>query len=353
MMNEAGNEMNDLDIPQADYSADTYPPSNTYTNESEEERKIPWLIVCLCVFFIIFFTILCFCTYFIPRSEYIKAKEQHPGLEFLELPLEAEALHWTSYCVFVCFFVSLIVYLIRHNLITLTIMLFLACGCIFFIIYPPISYRLSSVVTRAFDRSYDYTSYERNISEMITQIPCIKLSASGTSLVVMKGLMACTSEDVTVNGTNASTSADLPELGEYAWVRYNLDIRVTSAMRDYLNEWGAAYTAALPDKTEDDTSIDWEYNFRFTLESYNDDYIFVKRKDLSGGLSVHVGNTMFAFWSGVGYIYRLISIPVYRPVITKTNLEFNMIEIPDENDEFWEKVGEIKCVKKPKQGISY
>ena len=118
-------------------------------------------------------------------------------------------------------------------------------------------------------------------------------------------------------------------------------------IQDYIDNYSEEYKAALPKEDERGLTINWKYDIRFGLESEITHLSLVsKMGGLEGKLKKAIGQVMMAFWSGVGYVYRLISCPLYRPMIKKENIQFDLPEIPDENDPIWARLAETKCLKK-------
>ncbi|KAH0789021.1 hypothetical protein GPJ56_007043 [Histomonas meleagridis] len=121
-----------------------------------------------------------------------------------------------------------------------------------------------------------------------------------------------------------------------------MNIELTREMIDYAYNYSLIYRKYLPNSSFKGHAITWENQTKYTLRGYNTDVTLIKRKNLEGKLSPDVGRTMMAFFSGVGYIYRLCTIPIYTAQINKTNVVMNFEPI-NESDQFFEIISVTSC----------
>ncbi|KAH0786569.1 hypothetical protein GPJ56_009527 [Histomonas meleagridis] len=329
------------------------PPEPTPKKEFEWPKPTKCNIIgfVVCGILIVFFTILFFCSFFIPRSEYLEAKKQNPQLDFLEMATTPLALYWTYYCCLIIFLVSFPFYFyieFRFSLILFILSILFLAGAFSLGIITPIKIRNDTTVDKAISHQVSYSSYESDINGTINELPYLEIGFTGVSEFKGKGgttYYYCNPPTFRVNATNASTSYNIPELGDYAWTQINLNATYPEGVEEYVNTFRERYRVFLPEKDQNGRKITWTDISGFKTDSYNSDLRIIGRKKLEGKLSPAVGQTMMAFWAGLGYIYRLIAIPVYRPVINKYNIEINTsVEyIPPESDEFFQIVSLTHC----------
>ena len=336
--------MDELNVPEADLEANSLP----YTESSEQqERKIHWVGIIICSFFIVFFTLVFFCSFFIPRSEYLNSKEQHPELDFLDLPVSVCVFHWISYFLLLCLFIPLIIIFSgprNSKVIFVLIVISIDAGLfsLVLIITYPICVRIFDIVPKVFDQYLDIATYERNLTAMTTEIPYFNLGATGEYHIKRAVDRYCYPDTRRINATSVNTSFSFPELGDYAWVEVTLNVSLTDEQQELFTNMSDRYRSLLPAEDQHGRDITWRYSLGFMVDSQLKGTFFVKRKALDGDLKESIGNTMMAFWSGAGYVYRLISIPVYHPVVTMKDIVINMSEIAYD-DPMWTNLPETKC----------
>ncbi|KAH0786862.1 hypothetical protein GPJ56_009239 [Histomonas meleagridis] len=211
----------------------------------------------------------------------------------------------------------------------------------------PIYIRNDTTVDKAISHQVSYSSYESDINETINELPYLEIGFTGVSINNEGGTTYyyCNPPTFRINATNATTTYNIPELGDYAWTQINLNVTYPEGVDEYVNAFRERYRVFLPEKDQNGIKITWTDISGFKTDSYNSDLRIVGRKKLEGKLSPAVGKAMMAFWAGLGYIYRLITIPIYRPVINKFDIEINAsVEyIPPESDEFFQIVSLTHC----------
>ncbi|KAH0786568.1 hypothetical protein GPJ56_009526 [Histomonas meleagridis] len=331
------------------------PPEPTPKKEFEWPTCFPENILSFvaCGIGIVFFTLVFFCSYFIPRSEYLEAKKQNPQLDFLEVATTPLALYWTYYCCIIIFLVSLPLFFFLDHIETPSIFLIVCtiisgAGILVFGILSPVYIRIDSLVDKAISHQVSYSSYESDINGTINELPYLEIGFTGVSIKSRKKKTTyyyCYPPTIRINATNASTLYNTPELGDYAWTQIKLNATYPEGAEEFVNQYRERYRAFLPEKDQNGRKITWTDISGFKTDSYNSDLRIIGRKKLEGKLSPAVGQTMMAFWAGLGYIYRLIAIPFYHPVINKYNIEINtsVENILPESDEFFQIVSLTHC----------
>ena len=208
--------MDDIDIPSP----------NSRSNKKDLTAHMKFIIVSCS--FMIFFTILFFCSYFIPRNEYLDMRKQFSDLEFLEPLVSAEALHWTNYCTWIglCVFAIIISFERKFCFclffgLLITVVIFFLADIAFWVAYPCVV-ASSSLVSSAWDHQLSYSLYQHNMSAMLTESPFIKISATGISIKnKLRGSdikYYCIPESIIIRSKNFTTFSYLPELeGYYSW----------------------------------------------------------------------------------------------------------------------------------------
>ncbi|KAH0787710.1 hypothetical protein GPJ56_008367 [Histomonas meleagridis] len=157
----------------------------------------------------------------------------------------------------------------------------------------------------------------------------------------------CNPPTIVNYSTNATTSYYLPEFGDYAWVQVELNATFSPEVLEYFNKYREIYRLALPENDQNGRKITWTDISGYKMKTYNPNIVFVKKKELSGRLDPDVGKTTMALWTGFVYVYELLSIPIYRPVITKSNIEINLSvdDIPKEGAYFYEILNMTNCTR--------
>ncbi|KAH0802908.1 uncharacterized protein GO595_004415 [Histomonas meleagridis] len=209
--------------------------------------------------------------------------------------------------------------------------------------------RNDSYVDKAISYQTPYSTYESDINATINELPYLEVGFFGFSSQKKKKFTYyyyCDPPRVRINVTNASTSYNLPELGDYAWTQIYLNATYPEGVEEYVNTFRERYRKYLPSKDQAGLKITWTDISGFKTKSYDSSLRLITRKKLEGGMSPAVGQTMIAFWAGLGYIYRLMTIPFYRPVINKFDIEISNASveyIPEEGDEFFQLVSSVRC----------
>ncbi|KAH0793477.1 hypothetical protein GPJ56_002524 [Histomonas meleagridis] len=304
-------------------------------------------------FLIVFFTILFFCSFFIPRSEYLEAKKQNPELDFFEMPTTPLAIYWTYYCIIIIFLITIPLnvyfFTISTPWIILSILPFFAIATFIFALVSPIEISDIEIVDNAFSHNFaqSYASYESGINDMINQLPYLEVGFTGTSVQTgkVKTYFNCYPPVVRTYAINATTTYSLPKLGNYSWVYTKLNATYSEEVLEYLNRFRELYRKHLPTFDQNGREITWTDISGYKMKTYNPDIVLIKRKELSGKLSPAVGKTMITFWAGLGYVYRLMAIPIYHSVVTKANIVINITvdDVPKEGDLFYYTLDSIKC----------
>ncbi|KAH0787773.1 hypothetical protein GPJ56_008296 [Histomonas meleagridis] len=154
----------------------------------------------------------------------------------------------------------------------------------------------------------------------------------------------CNPSTVKINSTNASTTYYLPEFGDYAWVQTELNASYSAKVLDYLSTFRDLYLKSLPEKDQNGGTIKWEDISGYKMSAHKTHYVLVGKKG-SGPMNTAAAKAMMALWTGFAYVYDILSVPIYRPVITKTNIEINVSVdmVPKEGDDFYAKLKKTRC----------
>ncbi|KAH0793827.1 hypothetical protein GPJ56_002249 [Histomonas meleagridis] len=322
--------------------------------EFSKEKKSVLIFYALIVFFLIFFTILFFCSYFIPRNEYLKAKEENPELEFFEMETTPVALYWTEYCIFVLCLLAAPLFLTDAPLIFIPI--FFSVAALSFYIANAVYISVNAIINYSYQRTEYYTSYEDNITRMINELPYLQITWTGFSNNGRKRTTyyVCHPKPFIVNVTNATTSFYIPkEIGDFAWVQVRLNASYTPEVTEYVKNFSSLYRQHLPETDQNGYTIEWEDDSGYSMETYHD-YIFLIQREKSNYINPHVAKTMMAFWSGIGYLYRLMAIPIYQPTVSKANINITLPEI-NESDILFDIISLTHCevIKRKKNELVF
>ncbi|KAH0787711.1 hypothetical protein GPJ56_008368 [Histomonas meleagridis] len=180
---------------------------------------------------------------------------------------------------------------------------------------------------------------------MINGFPYLEVGFTGTSRKGGKHVIyyMCTPSTVKINSTNATTSYYLPDIGDYAWVQTELNVSYSSEVLDYLTTFRDLYQKSLPENDQNGRAIAWKDISGYKMKTHKTHYILVSKKAKNPAAA----KAMIAFWAGLGYLYDILSAPIYRPVITKNNIEINVSidMVPKEGDYFYTKLKETRCYR--------
>ncbi|KAH0785064.1 hypothetical protein GPJ56_011010 [Histomonas meleagridis] len=350
--------------PEAEIEADLPPDTleNFAISEDKPESvklKIPWVAIIVCGALVVFFTILFFCTFFVPSSQYNKNKKENPNLEYMEVPASVIVLHWVTYFCFIGLIISIPLVIIsvqyfhvedKYFSVTLCFLIFFSVAvCSLWIVYPILVYA-TNIVFYAWYERISQAQYEQAINN-ISGTPYLIFKASTSYLNRVKGLtyeyVRCTAKEIKYNITNYSAIYNITEFTKDSYFKIDLMIDETQEQKDYITKFAEMYKLALPQTSSNGNSYDWDFKYGVQFEyQTNGTYFVTKDGTLEGQYAPQIGKTMMAFWSGAGYAYRLGSLPFRYSSIKISNMTFDAPEIPSDTDKIWEEIHNPECISK-------
>ncbi|KAH0786133.1 hypothetical protein GPJ56_009810 [Histomonas meleagridis] len=158
--------------------------------------------------------------------------------------------------------------------------------------------RNDSYVDKAISYQTPYSTYESDINATINELPYLEVGFFGFSSQKKKKFTYyyyCDPPRVRINVANASTSYNLPELGDYAWTQIYLNATYPEGVEEYVNTFRENYPKYLPSKDQKKKKITWTDISGFKTKSYDSSLRLITRKKLEGGMSQAVGQNMIAF----------------------------------------------------------
>ncbi|KAH0795219.1 hypothetical protein GPJ56_000895 [Histomonas meleagridis] len=238
----------------------------------------------------------------------------------------------------------------------MTLCLILTAVTVFWIMYAIfISGSTQAGIAGGGDHLISYSQYQQKLEKTNSSVPYLIFVATATYFNRDYEYMECEFAKFVYEASSMNTTRDLPNFNssDYAWVQADVHVTLTDEQQRYVDQFEATYRSFLPSQI-DGRDLSYEYSMGAHLDHEFPDsiekkpislYLVTENGKAEGKYNYNLGRAMMALWSGIGYLFRLSSIPVYPIEIIASDVQFKDLpaQVPPANDTFWDGVRNPNC----------